>query len=100
MKAYKIFLAVSLLAVVGLTSCRDRFAELNQDPAAVTTPEPSYLATTAMMIFEANDYTYWFYNAPLYYVWSQMGASGSYSENSCRQLAEQLHLHAGLPQRD
>ena len=82
MKAYKIFLAVSLLAVVGLTSCRDRFAELNQDPAAVTTPEPSYLATTAMMIFEANDYTYWFYNAPLYYVWSQMGASGSYSENS------------------
>ncbi|MBQ2212966.1 MAG: SusD/RagB family nutrient-binding outer membrane lipoprotein, partial [Erysipelotrichaceae bacterium] len=65
-----------------MTSCRDKFAELNQDPSAVTTPEPSYLATTAMMIFEANDYTYWFYNAPLYYVWSQMGASGSYSENS------------------
>ena len=67
MKANRILIAISLLAAVSVTSCRKEFAELNQDPAAVTTPEPSYLATTAMMAFEANDYTYWFYNAPLYY---------------------------------
>jgi hypothetical protein len=82
MKAHKILIALSLLAVVGLTSCRDKFAELNSDPTAVTVAEPSYLATTAMMVFEANDYTYWFYNAPLYSRWSQMASPGSYSEAS------------------
>ena len=82
MKANRILIAISLLAAVSVTSCRKEFAELNQDPAAVTTPEPSYLATTAMMAFEANDYTYWFYNAPLYYRWSQMASGSAYTENS------------------
>jgi len=85
MKANKFFIAVSLLAVAGLISCRKQFAELNQNPAAVTTPEPSYLVTTAMMAFEANDYTYWFYNAPLYQKWSQLASGGSYSEESFAQ---------------
>ncbi len=82
MKAYKIFIALSLFAVVGLTSCRKTFAELNQNPAAVTTAEPSYLATRAMTLFETNDYTFWFYNQPLFAKWTQMGASGSFSEST------------------
>ena len=82
MKANKIFIALSLLTVVGLTSCRDKFAELNQNPAAVTVAEPSYLATRAMTLFETNDYTFWFYNQPLYAKWTQMGASGAFSEST------------------
>lgn len=82
MKANKIFIALSLLTVVGLTSCRDKFAELNQKPDAVTVAEPSYLATRAMTLFETNDYTFWFYNQPLFAKWTQMGASGSFSEST------------------
>ena len=81
MKATKILIALSLFAVVGLTSCRDKFAELNMKPDAVTTAEPSFLATRAMTLFETNDYTFWFYNQPLYAKWTQMGASGSFSES-------------------
>jgi len=82
MKANKILIALSLLAAVGLSSCRKEFAELNQKPDAVTTAEPSYLATRAMTLFETNDYTYWFYNQSLYTRWSQMGASGAFSDAS------------------
>ena len=82
MKANKLFIALSLLAVVGFTSCRKQFAELNQDPAAVTTEEPSFLATAAMAAFETNDYTFWFYNQPTYAVWTQMGTMGIFSELS------------------
>ena len=82
MKANKIFIALSLLTVVGLTSCRDKFAELNMKPDAVTVAEPSYLATRAMTLFETNDYTFWFYNQPLYAKWTQMGASGSFAEST------------------
>ena len=82
MKANKIFIALSLLAVVGFTSCRKQFAELNQNPAAVTTEEPSFLATQAQTLFETNDYTFWFYNQKAYMLWSQMGTTGVFSESS------------------
>ena len=64
-----------MLAVVSLTSCRDKFAELNQKPDAVTTAEPSFLATRAQTLFETNDYLFWFYNQAHYFRWSQMGNS-------------------------
>ena len=82
MKATKILIAFSLFAVVGLTSCRDKFAELNMKPDAVSTAEPSFLATRAMTLFEINDYTYWFYNQSLFYRWTQMGNSGVFAEGS------------------
>ena len=82
MKATRILLALSLISLLGLSSCRKEFAELNQNPAAVTTAEPSYLATRAMTLFETNDYTFWFYNQPLYAKWTQMGASGTFSEGT------------------
>ena len=40
------------------------------------------MATRCQLLFEFNDYTYWFYNQALYNRWSQMGTSGSYSEGS------------------
>lgn len=82
MKANKILIALSLLAAVGLTSCRKEFASLNQKPDAVTMAEPSYLATRAMTLFETNDYTYWFYNQSLFSRWCQMAASGAFSDAS------------------
>ncbi|MBP5689859.1 MAG: SusD/RagB family nutrient-binding outer membrane lipoprotein [Bacteroidales bacterium] len=84
MKANKLFIALSLLAVVGLTSCRDEFAELNQKPSAVTTEEPSFMLTAAEAAFETNDYTFWFYNQPHFAVWSQMGTKGIFNEDSYR----------------
>ncbi len=82
MKANKIFIALCMLTVVGLTSCRDKFAELNQKPDAVTTAEPSFLATRAQTLFETNDYLFWFYNQSCYFRWSQMGNSGVFSEGT------------------
>ena len=82
MKATRILLALSLISLLGLSSCRKQFAELNQNPAAVTAAEPSYLATRAMLNFETNDYTFWFYNQPLFAKWTQMGASGTFSEGT------------------
>ena len=91
MKAYKIFIALSMLAVVSLTSCRDKFAELNQKPDAVTTAEPSFLATRAQTLFETNDYLFWFYNQAYYFRWSQMGNSGVFSEGSYGMDASVVH---------
>ena len=82
MKANRIFIALSLLAVVGLTSCRDQFAELNQKPSAVTTEEPSFLLTAAEAAFETNNYTFWFYNQPIFAAWSQMGTLGIFREDT------------------
>ena len=95
MKATKILIALSLFAVVGLTSCRDKFAELNMKPDAVTTAEPSFLATRAMTLFETNDYLFWFYNQNHYYRWAQMGASGVFSEGTYGMDASVVHRQTG-----
>ena len=95
MKATKIFIALSLFAVVGLTSCREKFAELNMKPDAVSTAEPSFLATRAMTLFETNDYLFWFYNQSLYYNWSQMACSGIWSEGNYGMDASVVHRQTG-----
>ena len=95
MKATKILIALSLFAVVGLTSCRDKFAELNMKPDAVSTAEPSFLATRAMTLFETNDYLFWFYNQNHYYRWAQMGASGVFSEGVYGMDASVVHRQTG-----
>lgn len=82
MKANKIFLALSLICVLGLSSCRDEFAELNQNPTAVSTPEPAYMLTQCILNFDVSGYTYWFYNQPAFTKWTQMGATGTFSEAS------------------
>lgn len=82
MKAYKLFIALAFIGVLGFTSCRDEFTDLNQNPTAVSTAEPSYLATKCMTDFNIYDYLYWFYNQPIYAKLTQMGASGTFSEGS------------------
>ncbi len=73
MKLYKSFLAATAMSTLLLGSCADDFAEMNQDKAAVTTPNASYLFAQTVNVFEACGYTYWFYNAPMMYSWNQMG---------------------------
>ena len=82
MKANKLFVVLSLFAVVGLSSCRDQFAELNRNPAAAPKADPSLFATRAQLLFETNDYTFWFYNQKAYNNWSQMGTSGVFGEGT------------------
>ena len=82
MKANKLFVVLSLFAVVGLSSCRDQFAELNRNPAAAPKADPSLFATRAQLLFETNDYTFWFYNQKAYNNWSQMGTSGIFGEGT------------------
>ena len=82
MKANRILIALSLLAVAGMTSCRKEFAELNMKPSAVVTEEPSFLLTAAEAAFETNDYTFWFYNQAHFANWSQMGTSGVFKEDT------------------
>ena len=84
-----------MLAVVSLTSCRDKFAELNQKPDAVTTAEPSFLATRAQTLFETNDYLFWFYNQAHYFRWTQMGNSGVFSEGSYGMDASVVNRQTG-----
>ena len=91
MKANKLFLALSMICVLGISSScdilsgdsiREDFAKKNTSPTAVMNPEPSYLVTSCQLKFEVNDYLYWFYNQALYAKWSQLGATGSFSEGS------------------
>ena len=72
MKFNKSILAAAALSV-GLFSCADEFQELNQDKAAVTTPNISYLFAQSVNKFEPSGYLLWYYNAPMTYSWSQMG---------------------------
>ena len=82
MKLNKILFALALAGTLAVTGCRDQFAELNQDPSSVTTPEPSYLMAECIRNFDTSGYLLWFYNASYYARWSQMVASGAYSEGS------------------
>lgn len=72
MKLNKSFLAAVVLGATSLTGCSDDFADMNQDKAAVTTPNPGYIFAQSVNEFEPSGYTYWFYNAPMMYSWSQM----------------------------
>lgn len=79
---YKKLLVASLIGatLVGATSCRDDFADINSSPSQVTTPQPTYLFAQAVLDFENSGYTYWFYNAPMMYSWAQMATpTGSYT---------------------
>lgn len=82
MKSTKILLAALAFGSMGLTSCQDDWAELNQDPAAVTTANPAFLFAEAVYQFDPQPYLEYYYNAPMLYSWSGMGIStGGASES-------------------
>jgi len=79
MKSYKfrtLLLSSLALSTVALTTgCRDDYAELNQDPSAVTTGNMSYLFAEAVNKFDPQPYLEYYYNAPMKYQWCGMGIS-------------------------
>lgn len=76
MKFNKILMAgLALGLTVSVTSCRDDYSDLNQNPSAVTKGEISYLFAEAVNKFDPQPYLEYYYNAPMKYQWSGMGIS-------------------------
>jgi len=74
--------SIAFGAVALTTGCRDDYAELNQDPSAVTEGNISYLFAEAVNKFDPQPYLEYYYNAPMKYQWSGMGIStGGASES-------------------
>jgi len=67
----KIILTFVLIATFGCD--KDRFADLNTDPATLSEPELRYSLTSEIEAMYNNDYTLWFYNNFQYdFPWSQV----------------------------
>ncbi|MGL4853235.1 MAG: SusD/RagB family nutrient-binding outer membrane lipoprotein [Phocaeicola sp.] len=84
MKKYNHLIAAVALSAAALTttSCRDEFADINTNPSQVPTAEPAYLFAQGVLEFQPYDYTYWFYDAPMLYSWSQLAVpTSSMTEN-------------------
>ncbi|MGL4851756.1 MAG: SusD/RagB family nutrient-binding outer membrane lipoprotein [Phocaeicola sp.] len=84
MKKYNHLIAAVALGAAALTttSCRDEFAALNTNPSQVPTAEPAYLFAQGVLEFQPYDYTYWFYDAPMLYNWTQLAVpTGSMTES-------------------
>lgn len=77
MKSTKILLAALALGSVAMTGCKDDWAEMNQDPSAVTGANMSYFFAKAVDYFETQPYLEYYYNAPLKYQWAGWGHGGS-----------------------
>lgn len=54
-----------------MSSCKDDFAELNQDPSTVTKGNVAYLFSQGILEFEPSQYQYWFYSGPQMFQWIQ-----------------------------
>ena len=84
MKNYRNIIFASVLSAValGTTSCRDDFSDINTNPSQITKADPSYLFAQSVMNFDPYDYTYWFYDAPMLYSWTQLAVpTGSMSSS-------------------
>ncbi|MCD8208693.1 MAG: SusD/RagB family nutrient-binding outer membrane lipoprotein, partial [Bacteroidales bacterium] len=87
MKRYILSLTVLIAAATTLlTGCAKDFAELNQDPAAITTANVSYLYAQCVNEFEPQGYLEYYYNAPMFFAWSGMGISTSGASESILTL--------------
>lgn len=58
-------------AMLCTTSCMEEFAELNTNPSTIGNGNVPYLFTQALLDFEPQGYTYWFYNARYTGQWAQ-----------------------------
>lgn len=62
-----------LIVAISVIACDDSdFADLNQDPAVVNSPDIKYLFTASLDKIDNNAYTTWFYdNAQYFFPWTQ-----------------------------
>lgn len=85
----KIAVYMSMAASLFLANgCQDKFADINTDPASITTGDVNYLFTQALINFEPSDYTFWFYNAPMMYKWGEIGISTSGFNSTYQETTE------------
>ena len=77
MKSTKILLAALALGSVAMTSCKEDWADMNQDPSAITGANMSYFFAKAVDYFETQPYLEYYYNAPLKYQWAGWGHGSS-----------------------
>jgi len=84
MKQYKKLISIALAAttLVGLTGCRDDWSKENTSESTLAVATPEMLLASAEMKFYPNYYTFWFYNAPVYFTSTQMlGFTGGYTDS-------------------
>lgn len=67
----KSLIAVFALAATLFTGCKDDFADINTNPAAVTKGNVVSLFTQGLQSFEPSGYLYWYYNAKNTHQWCQ-----------------------------
>lgn len=89
MKKFKYLIAGLLAGLLFITtSCSDDLADINSDPSQVVKPDISYLFSQAVIEFEPSGYLLWYYNAPMTFVWSQMGVpTGGFTPNFTQTTA-------------
>ena len=89
MKTKIFILAVSLCALC-LSSCKDEFARINQDPnKIIKSPAPDALFTYPLYQFCSSQYTEWFYDNYQYLMpWSQVTNLGAFNRNDANEFRE------------
>ena len=79
-KINHILLALVLISVIACD--KDKFADINTNPATLSEPDLSFLLTKAIMQMYNNDYTIWFYdNLKYQWPWSQVAVQGGGNSN-------------------
>jgi len=75
-----ILLALVLISVIACD--KDKFADINTDPATLSEPDLRYSLTKAIEQMYNNDYTIWFYNNLMYeWPWSQVAVQNGGNSN-------------------
>ena len=77
MKSNKILFAALAFGSICASSCKDDWADMNQNPASISKANVSYLFAEAVNYFEPQPYLEYYYNAPLKYQWAGWGHGSS-----------------------
>lgn len=86
---YKYLVATALIgSCTFLGSCMEEFAEINTNPTVVSKPDPRYLFTQALSVFEGNGYFTWFYDYANLQRWSQTAVNAGGNENTVTTMTK------------
>jgi len=86
----KILFAIIALAAITFSSCREKFADMNQDPSKIVdAPAPDALFTYPLYRLGESQYTEWFYDNYQYMMpWSQVTNAGVFNGNQFNEFRE------------
>lgn len=86
---FKYWIAACALGTGVLSSCADKFGDLNAAQKDITDPDPRYLFTGCLQQFEPMDYSAWFYDMPRMGMWSQCIVSTAGNTDAFNKITEQ-----------